>query len=213
VASWRGRFVVAVGIVAVIGLLLLFLVFPKLHQVSDARKELETAQSQQTVLEAQKAALEVAKSQAPQARRTIASVNNQIPETADEPGIINLLNNAAISAGIDIVSLSPGTPTFDPTKNLSTIPVAVSVTGTYFEIAQYLYDIETLPRAAVTTTMSLSPNGTSSTGSPLLTATLTVNLFTSDTSAGPLSAPGPTTGATGTTSTTTTTTTTTPTGG
>jgi Tfp pilus assembly protein PilO len=196
VASWRGRILVAAGIVALIVLLLLFLVFPKLHEVSEAKDELAAAKSQQTVLEAQVKALEVAKSGAPEARATIASVDHLVPETADEPGIINLLNNAAISAGIEVVSLSPATPTFDPAIGLSTIPVAVSATGTYFDIADYLYEIETLPRAAKTTALSLSPSGTE-TGVPTLTATMTVNLYTSDTSAGPLSAPGATTGATG----------------
>jgi len=205
VASWRGRILVGAGIVGVIVLLLLFLVFPKLHEVAQAKDDLAAAQSQQVVLEAQEKALEVAKSQAPQARSTIAMVNNKIPEVADEPGIINLLNNAAISAGIDIVSLSPATPAFDPALGLSTITVAVSVTGTYFEIANYLYEIETLPRAAKAMSLSLAPSGTATSGSPTLTATLTVNLYTSDTSAGPLSAPGPTTGATSTGSTSTST--------
>jgi Tfp pilus assembly protein PilO len=188
---------VAAGIVGVIVLLLLFLVFPKMHQVTEARSELAAAKAQQAVLEAQKAALEIAKSEAPQARQTIASVNNKIPETADEPGIINLLNNAAIAAGIDVVNLSPSTPAFDAASGLSAISVSVGVTGTYFEIANYLYEIETLPRAAKTTALSLSPSQTGTAGSPTLTATMTVILYTSDASAGPLSAPGPTTGATG----------------
>jgi Tfp pilus assembly protein PilO len=213
VGSWRGRILLAAGIVALIVLLLMFLVLPKLHQVAQARDDLAAAKSQQVVLEAQKQALEVAKSEAPRARQTIANVNNQIPETADEPGIINLLNNAALAAGIDIIQIAPATPTFDPATGLSTIPVSVSVTGSYFEITQYLYEIETLPRAAKATTLSLSPSGSGIGGVPSLTAALTIDLFTSDASAGPLSAPGPTTGATGSGTTSSSTTSSTSVGG
>src|SRR5439155_107433 len=114
-----------------------------------------------------------------------AKVHNRIPPTADEPGLILLLQNAAISAGIDLVSLSPGTPVLDTTSGLSKITVSVSATGTYFDVTDFMYQIETLPRAAIVTNLSLAPGGTGGTGVPLLTLTATVQTYTSDTSAGP----------------------------
>jgi Tfp pilus assembly protein PilO len=163
-------------------------------QVSQAQDKLDQAQRDQQTLESRKSALEDAKAAAPQARKTIAEVHNRIPPTADEPGLILLLQNAAINAGIDLVSLSPGTPVLDTTSGLSKIAVAVSASGTYFDVTDFMYQIETLPRAAIVTNLSLAPGQTSQTGSPLLTLTATVQTYTSDTSAGPGSEPGPTSG-------------------
>jgi len=175
-------------------LMVLLLVLPKMGQVSQAQDKLDQAQRDQQTLESRKSALEDAKAAAPQARKTIAEVHNRIPPTADEPGLILLLQNAAINAGIDLVSLSPGTPVLDTTSGLSKIAVAVSASGTYFDVTDFMYQIETLPRAAIVTNLSLAPGQTSQTGMPVLTLTATVQTYTSDTSAGPGSEPGPTSG-------------------
>jgi Tfp pilus assembly protein PilO len=177
-------------------LLVLLLVLPKMGQVSQAQNQLDQAQSDQQTLESRKSALEDAKAAAPQARKTIAEVHKRIPPTADEPGLILLLQNAAISAGIDVLSLSPGTPVLDTTSGLSKIAVGVSATGTYFDMTDFMYQIETLPRAAIVTNLSLAPGETSQTGVPLLTLTASIQTYTSDTSAGPGSEPGPTSGGT-----------------
>jgi len=176
-------------------LMVLLLVLPKMSQVSTAQDQLDQALRDQQTLESRKSALEDAKAAAPQARKIIAEVNQRIPATAEEPGLILLLQNAAISAGIDLVSLSPGTPVFDAATGLSTIAVGVSATGTYFDVTDFMYQIETLPRAAIVTNLSLAPGETSQTGVPLLTLSATVQTYTTDTSAGPGSEPGPTSGA------------------
>jgi Tfp pilus assembly protein PilO len=196
----RAPLFAGLAVIAVAILMVLLLVLPKSHQVSDAQAKLDETRRQGQTLVSQEQALEDAKAAAPQARKTIEDVNRRIPPVADEPGLILLLQNAAIDAGIDLVSLSPGNPALDPATNLSTIDVAVSATGTYFDVTQFMYQIETLPRAALVTTMSLSPGGGSAPsggGVPLLTLTATVRTYTSDTSAGPGSEPGPTTGGSG----------------
>lgn len=192
----RGPILAGVGVLAVVVLILLFFVLPKMGQVGDAKSELEQARSEQVTLESQKSALEDAQSQAPEARAAIADICHRIPPVADEPGIINLLNNAAIAAGIDVVNLAPSDPAFDETTGLSTIAVAVTATGTYFDVTDFLYEIETLPRAAKVTTLSLSRGEAGLGGVPSLAAALTVDLYTSDSSAGPGSVPGETTTAT-----------------
>jgi type IV pilus assembly protein PilO len=191
----RAPLIAGVVVVVLAILVILLLVLPKSHQVSEAQNQLDETRRQGQVLESRRQALEDAKAQAPQARKTIAEVNRRIPPVADEPGLILLLQHAAIDAGIDLVSLSPGNPAFDAETNLSTIDVNVSATGTYFDVTEFMYQIETLPRAALVTNMSLSPGAASaSSGVPLLTLTATVRTYTSDTSAGPGSEPGPTQG-------------------
>jgi Tfp pilus assembly protein PilO len=191
----RAPLFAALAVAGVAILMILLLVLPKMGQVSKAQQTLDETRREGQTLESQLRALEDAKAAAPQARKTIAEVHKRIPPVADEPGLILLLQHAAIDAGIDLVSLSPGNPTLDPATDLSTIQVSVSATGTYFDITEFMYQIETLPRAAIVQSLNLAPGEASATtGVPLLTLTATIQTYTSDTSAGPGSEPGPTSG-------------------
>jgi type IV pilus assembly protein PilO len=190
----RGPIIAGVVAALLVLLLILFLVTPKMGEVSEARAELDEARSEQTTLESQLRALEDARDRAGEARSAIAEVERQIPPTADLPGLILLLQNAAVSSGLDLVTVTPGTPAFDAATGLSTIPVSVAATGTYFDVAEFMFRVETLPRAAKATSVTLAPGGTEVTfGSPELSLSTTLELYTSDTSAGPGSIPGPTT--------------------
>ncbi len=76
---------------------------------------------------------------------------------------------------------------------LSTIVLSFSAIGTYNEVTEFSYQIESLPRAAKITSMTLSPAGvTDSLGNQVLTVSMQIDAYTSDTSAGPGSTPGPT---------------------
>jgi Tfp pilus assembly protein PilO len=179
-----------VGVGVLLVLLVVLLVLPKMQDVSNAEEEFDAARSQQQTLQSQKEALEDAQEQAPQNEDTIAQAEALIPPVADEGALFLIIENAALASGIDtITTVSVGTPAFDPETGLSTISVAVQATGTYFETADFLYRIETLPRAAVATSLTLAPASQNE-----LTMGLNLNVFTSDSSAGPGSVPGETTG-------------------
>jgi Tfp pilus assembly protein PilO len=194
----RGPLIAGAGMALLALLLVFFLVTPKMGEVSEARAELDEARNEQQTLESQVRALEDARDSAAVARQTIAEVDQQIPPTADLPGLILLVQNAAVGSGLDLVTVTPGSPTFNAEAGLSVIPVSVNGTASYFDVAEFLFRIETLPRAAKTLTVSLAPGGDATTttiGSPELAMTASVELYTSDTSAGPGSIPGPTTDA------------------
>ena len=189
----RAPIFAAAGAVVIAILLVVLLVLPKLGQVSAAKEDLAAAKSQQQTLETQKGALEDTQAQAPENRATIDEVQKKIPPTADEPGLLLLINNAALDSGLDLTTLSPSPPVFDPATGLSTIVLSMSALGTYNEATEFSYQIESLPRAAKITSMSLAPAGaTDSLGNQVLTLSVQINAYTSDTSAGPGSAPGPT---------------------
>jgi Tfp pilus assembly protein PilO len=190
----RGPLIAGAGALALVVLLVFFLVLPKMGQVSDATDELAAAQGQQGTLESQLAALEQAEASAPEAREIIREVEEQIPPTADEPGLLLLVKNASARAGVTLSTLTPGTPTLDATTGLSTIPLTVTASGNYFQLTEFLYDIETLPRAAKVANVALAPTGGdgTTTVTNLLEMQANVVLYTSDQSAGPGSVPGPT---------------------
>jgi len=190
----RGPLIAGAGALALVLLVVFFLVLPKMGQVSDANDELAAAEGQQGTLESQLAALEQAEAAAPEARAIIRDVERQIPPTADEPGLLLLIKNASTDTGVTLATLTPGTPTLDPATGLSTIPLAVTATGGYFQLTEFLYSIETLPRAAKVVNVALAPSGGEgiTTVTNLLEMQASVVLYASDQSAGPGSVPGPT---------------------
>lgn len=197
----RAPLFAGIGVVVVLGLVVFFLVLPKMGQVSDANADLEAAQAQQATLESQLAALEQAELAAPEAKATIQDVEEQIPPTADESGLLLLMKNAAAQSAVTLSTLTPGTPTLDAASGLSTIALAVTASGNYFQLTEFLYSIETLPRAAKVINVTLAPDGgnegETTTITNLLQLQANVILYTSDQSAGPGSVPGPTDDAAG----------------
>jgi Tfp pilus assembly protein PilO len=189
----RAPLFVGIGAALVAVLLVFAFLLPKMSQVTTAQEELDEAVTEQQTLEARKGALENLRDEAPQNKRIIQDVHNRIPPTADEAGLIQLMNKAALSSGLDFTNLSPSPPAFDETTGLSTIVMTMTATGTYNEITEFTYRIETLPRAAKITSIDLVPAGTTDAlGNQLLSLTAQINAYTSDTSAGPGSSPGPT---------------------
>jgi Tfp pilus assembly protein PilO len=194
VGGRRAPIFAGIAVVVAVIIVLFFLVLPKMGQVKDAEGTLTEAQAEQATLGAQLAALQQAQTEAPINRETIRKVQQAIPPTADQQGFILLVQNAAVQSSVDVVTISPSNPIFDPATGLSTITNALSVAGSYFAITEFLFKIETLPRAAKTTTLSIAPSP-SETNASLLTVTMSVDTYTSDQSAGPGSTPGPTTAA------------------
>jgi Tfp pilus assembly protein PilO len=193
--------IVAAAIAVVVALLLVFLlVLPKMREVGEAEDQLQAAQDQEIALAAELRALQQAQEQAPETEQEIAAIDDAIPPTADLPALFRLLDSAASRAAVDFFSFTPGTPVVDPTSQYSTIPSQVTVTGGYFAIDEFLFLLETLPRAAKVTTIAVT--GTSLTEeitTSSLQLQMTVEFFTTDTSAGPGSIPGPSVGTTTTT--------------
>jgi Tfp pilus assembly protein PilO len=185
--SGRRRVVIAgVGAAVLAFLLILFLVLPKMSQVTESQQDLEEAQARQQTLSSRLTALRQAREEAPQNQATINRVEQQLPPTADLPGMILLLRNAATSSGVQVLSLTPSPPAVATEGTFSSISVSASGEGSYFAIVDYLFSIETLPRAAKVESIDLSPQG------GVLGFAATIILFTSDVSSGPGSEPGPT---------------------
>jgi len=173
------------GILAL--LLIVFLVLPKMGEVTEAEEELADTTAEQAVLQARLNALEQARDEAPENEAAIRRIQGLVPPTAELSAVILLLRNSAAVAGVEVVSLTPAPPIASTTGEFSTISVSASGECTYFAMVKYLHEIETLPRAAKVEAVSLTPIEGSQLG-----FTATITLFTSDLSAGPGSEPGPT---------------------
>jgi len=189
------------GAILLVALLAVFLmVLPKMSEVSETEDQLQEAQDQEINLAAQLNALEDAEAAAPETELEIAAIDAQVPPTADLPSLFRLLQGAADRAAVDFFSFTPGTPVPNLTGSYSTIASQITVSGGYFAIDQFLFLLETLQRAAKVTTLAVTPSAggeeTTTTTTSTLQLQITVEFYTTDSSAGPGSIPGPTEGVT-----------------
>ena len=191
----RAPIIAGVISAAVALLAVLLLVLPKMSEVSTTEEELQSAEDQEVALAAQLDALQDAEAAAPKTEQEIGAIEEQVPPTANLPSLFRLLQGAADRSAVDFFSFSPGTPAPNAGGTYSSIASQVTVTGGYFAIDEFLFLLETLPRAAKVTTLAVTPSGASTGGTTISTSNLqlqvTVEFYTTDVSAGPGSIPGP----------------------
>jgi len=191
----RAPIIAGVIAVAVALFAVFLLVRPKMSEVSTTEDDLQAAEDQEVTLAAQLNALQDAQAAAPETEQEIAAIDAEIPPTADLPSLFRLLQGAADRSVVDFFSFTPGTPAPNTAGTFSTIASQVTVSGGYFAIDEFLFLLETLPRAAKVTTLAVTPSGASTGGTTISTSNLqlqlTVEFYTTDTSAGPGSVPGP----------------------
>lgn len=181
----------AFAVVSLIALVLV--VMPKMSAVKAQQKLLDDVQTQGQQLAAQVGALRQAKHDAPRVKAEMAALDAQMPVTTELPTLLRQIRAVADGAAVDFVQISPGSPTPSTTGGFSTIPTQVSATGSYFAVTEFLYRLETLRRAVKVTNLTLGPGPD---GLPQLALQLTAEIYTTDSSAGPGSVPGPTAGTT-----------------
>ena len=178
----RGPLIVGI-IFAVVALLVIFmLVLPKMSDVTEAEERLETEQAEQLPLETELARLRDAADDAASLRRELARFQRAVPPVADLPGLINDLQTAADVAGVDFFQIDPSTPAPSATGEATEIPVGIRVIGGFFPVDEFLFRLETLPRAAkvISVTAAEGPEG-----APQVDVQLQVQFFTTDLEAGP----------------------------
>ena len=195
--SRRGPIVAVIvsGVLALLAVALL--VLPKMNQVSDARKDLETAKDEEVSSQAQLRALQDAQAQAPETEQEIRKLEHQVPPTAELPQLFGLLQTSADRSAVDFFQFTPGAPTPDASGEFSLISSQITVTGSYFALDEFLYGLETFRRAAkvmsIAVTHASSGGGTTGGGTTgSLNMAIIVEFYTTDASAGPGSVPGPT---------------------
>jgi len=193
--------IIAGAVVLVVAVLAVFLlVLPKMNEVGETEDRLQEAEDREINLTAQLNALEDAEAAAPETELQIAAIDAQVPPTTELPSLFRLLQGAADRAAVDFFSFNPGAPVANVTGSYSTIESQITVSGGYFAIDQFLFLLETLQRAAKVTTLAVTPyaggEGTTTTSTSNLQLQITVEFYTTDSSAGPGSIPGPTEGVT-----------------
>lgn len=217
--SRRAPLLAAIGMALLVIIVVFLAVLPKMREVTTVKGELADEKQTQQFLLLELDRLREARSQLPEVRRRLAKFNQKVPATADLPGLIRLVQNAADASNLEFFSIGPGaptpiggapaavppppgaspTPTPSPTGTVpppivstqagSVIPATVVIIGGFFDVDQFLFRLETLPRAAKVTSVTVAAGPDASNIPGQLSVTLIVDFFTSDPNAGPGSAP------------------------
>lgn len=187
--SRRGPIIAAIVIVLVAVLAFFFLVRPKMTQVTETREMVDQARADEVALRSELARLEAVREDAPRIRRQLARFRKAVPPVADLPGLINLLQDAANVADVEFFSISPAAPAASPTGAAAEIPASIQVIGSFFQVDEFLFRLETMPRAAKVITIEVAEAGAEEegvdTGVFRLDVTMSTEFYTTDTAAGP----------------------------
>jgi Tfp pilus assembly protein PilO len=159
-----------------------FLVLPKISDIGEAEDRLEQVEQDEVALQTELSRLQEAAENAPQLRRELARFRRAVPPVADLPGLINLLQTAADTSGVDFFSIAPGAPVAAPQGGAAEIPASIQVIGGFFPVDEFLFRLETLQRASKVPTITVSEGPD---GLPQVQIQLEVRFFTTDTAAGP----------------------------
>ena len=192
----RGALFAGLGGVALILVLVAGLILPKANAVRQRQNDLAEAKQKESQLTLQLDQLQVAQKDYKKNQQELKILEQQVPENAQLPNIITLINSAADESAVDFMSISPQQPTAG--TSVSTIPTQISVIGEYFAVDEFLFKLENMSRVAKVTTITVAPNATtgatagmsSSSGPMQLKVDLLAEFYTTDLSAGPGSSPG-----------------------
>ena len=166
------------------------LISPKKTEAAEVRDLAASQEATNAGLRTQLQVLQAQAKDLPKKQAELARVAAKIPDNPGLPALIRALTAASTSAGVEFVSVTPGVPTAvaaaapvaaagvpappvaaapagaagaaSAAGSLAAIPVSINVVGGYFEVSQFLANLENLPRALRVTNLALAPGASPS---------------------------------------------------
>ncbi len=167
---------ILIGLTIVILLAVVFGVFvfkPQYDRFSDAQgKQTEEQQTQETK-KAELASLKAAKDNAAATEAKSLSLSKRMPEDVDLPTVLVELDELGKRHNVNVFDIAPTVAT--ASSGYSYVPIELKISGTYFNITDFLYGIVKLPREYTLGNVDVE---ISDAGYPILSATVKVYAFT-----------------------------------
>jgi len=211
----RNQLLIGGAAVLVIVLLWWFLLYKPLgDDLSSAQAQTSNEQKKTDSLQADLTRLQSQAKNASQQQAKLRALDAAVPKTPDLGEFIIQANNIADSSGISFLSIAPSPPAAGQ-GGASVINMTITISGSFFQLQDYLRQLEQLERLVIVDGISISASGggsttgsstntsSSSTGDTTLSVSLTARMFTRAAPTGPSGSTG-STGGTGSTTTTTT---------
>jgi Tfp pilus assembly protein PilO len=131
------------------------------ERIAEIEEQIAAVEQEQTVLQQRIVRLQDVRARAPEFEAQIVVAESIVPRELALPSALRQLQTAADDAAIELISITPGRPTTVGEGGLAPVPVAVQVTGSYFQVIDFLRRIEDptiTPRGVTWTQIALSPS-------------------------------------------------------
>jgi type IV pilus assembly protein PilO len=209
----RNQLLIGGAAVLVIVLLWYFLLYKPLgDDLTSAQEQTSAEQKKTDGLEADLARLQSQAKNASKQQALLRKLDAAVPKNPDLAEFIIQANDIAESSGISFLSIAPTPPAAG--DGASVINMTISISGSFFQLQDYLRQLEQLERLVIVDGISISSGGggssgasgsssdtsSSSTGDTSLSVSLTARMFTR---AAPTTSADGSTGTGGSTTTTT----------
>jgi Tfp pilus assembly protein PilO len=167
-----------VGVLAVLALGWFLLVSPKHSEAADLTAQADAQLQANAAIENQLRLLKAQAEDLPQQQAKLAAVAAKIPDNPALPNLVRALVAAGKSAGVELVSVVPGSPSAVTAAQtpgaapvapgtarttatasagqLTAIPLTLTVAGGYFQVEQFVANLENLPRALRVTNLAMT---------------------------------------------------------
>ena len=154
--------IIAAAVAALMVCLLFFFFFirPRQSEITKVEEEITSAQAEQQNLTLQLERLEELKENAPELNATLEQIRGFVPKDSEVPNFIFQVQDAANSAGVSFVKITPELPK-PPAQPapLAEMRITISATGRFFSLQDFTRRLYSLDRALRIDTMSLAAEG------------------------------------------------------
>lgn len=157
------------------------LISPKKSQVAGLKSDAAAAEQNNQGLQTKLAMLRSQQKDVAAENAALAKLATQIPTTPDLPGLLRKLVTNAATADVELTGLTPAEPVaLTSAPGVSSITIAMSASGDYANVEQYVNGLETLDRGLLVSGITMTPTNTpTAVGvSPTLTANISMIAFT-----------------------------------
>lgn len=173
----RRNVILGVGLLVVVTAAWWFLFMAgKSSDISELNEQTEAARTQQLTLQARLDSLQTLAARDGEFRVGLSELRESIPVFPDGATLIEDLNNAALAADVDLLSLSPQLPAPSAVPGLFEIAIDMNFEGPYFKVLPLLLELENLPRLMRVDTINISSTPLED-GTNLLSVSLTAVAF------------------------------------
>ena len=154
----RTRLILSVlGVLVVLVAFFFFAIRPRQQELARIEEEISAEESRTNQLEAELARLKDLQANAPELQAELAKIRGFVPRDDEVPNFIFLVQDAANTAGVDFVQITPELPKPPPEgAALAEIRVTIGAGGGYFSIQDFIRRLHGLDRAVRLDNISLS---------------------------------------------------------
>jgi Tfp pilus assembly protein PilO len=151
----------------------LLVVKPQKSKVTTLNNQTDAQNATNAQLLTQITALQSDQKALPQQQLALQKFSTEVPDTAAEPTLIRQLTTTAHQAGVDLISITPGTAAAvsasapaatstlgaapAPSQSLYQLTVSLAIVGSYANVESFFSAVEKLPRAMLVTAFTLCP--------------------------------------------------------